>query len=335
MRSPRLLPSLSGLAAWSLVSLTAATALLACDDSPPPSPSTASPSPSPSTAASATAGSSTATLAATSSSSAPRLSASPPLREPCLVVTSLDAPLIRKPTKDASAQDVVYKGELVKLVREDGTMSWSGKMDGQKASRAGTLLEVKHVDDGAHRFAFRPDFGDNAVVPVTAWLCDAISAQGEFQTSRCAAELRRARTADGALLAYWPCTSGLCPVGLLRAGKMAVLGVEDLSAARFFHGKKRSMLLATVRWTKDEGKQSGGALVPILLDGPAPVRGADIPIDRIDARDPAKVIDHIVQVKITPTEVIVKGEETVRSAATGATLSKRPVEEKHPLPSLD
>jgi hypothetical protein len=115
---------------------------------------------------------------------------------------------------------------------------------------------------------------------------------------------------------------------------VSVLGVENLGAARFFQGKKRSMLLATVRWTKDEGKQSGGALVPILLDGPVPVRGDDIPIDRVDARDPARVIDHIVQVQITPTEVIVKGEETVKSATTGATLSKKPIEEKHPLPSL-
>ena len=259
----------------------------------------------------------------------------PPPHEACLVVTSESAPLIRKPTEDASAQDVVHAGELLKLVRDVRPMRWSGKIEGVKAERDGQLLEVKYVEDGAHRFAFKPDLGAEISVPVTTWLCDAIAAQGAFEMARCPAELRRAKTTDGALLVYLPCTSGLCPVGLVRDGKVQVLGVENLIAARFFLGKKRSMLLASVRWSRDEGRQSGGAFAPLLLDGPAPVRRDDIPADRVDARDPAKVMDRLVQVKIGPTEITLTGEETVKSAADGATLSTKPIDEKHPLPALD
>lgn len=313
------------------LSVAAASTLAACDDST--SPAAGSPPGSTSTALSASAPLPAAAPGSATPTSRP--SDAPPPEEPCLIVTSQIAPLLRKPTEDASAQDTLSTGEVVKLLREVRPMRWSGKALGQKAHRDGMLLEVKHVDDGAHRFGFRSDLATEEKLPATPWLCDAMSAQLAFKTARCAPELRRAKAADGALLAYWPCSSGLCPVGLFRAGKMTVLGVENLVAARFFQGKKRSMLLATVRWTRDEGKQSGGSLVPILLDGPTPARKDDIPIDRVDARDPAKVIDHIVQVEITSTEVLLKGEETVKSATTGATLSTKPIEEKHPLPPLD
>lgn len=259
----------------------------------------------------------------------------PPPHETCLLVTNDAAPLIRKMAADATPQEIVYRGELLKRVGDLQPLRWSGTIDGAKAERDGLLLEIKYVDDGNHRYAFKPDLAAEISVPVTTWLCEAIAAQGAFEMARCPAELRRAKTIGGALLVYVPCTSGRCPVGLLRDGKMAVLGVENLIAARFFFGTKRSMLLASVRWSKDDGRQSGGAFAPLLLDGPAPVRKDDIPADRVDARDPAKVTDRLVQFQITPTQITLTGEETIKSAADGTTFSTKPIDEKHPLPSLD
>lgn len=260
--------------------------------------------------------------------------APPPPQEKWRVVASATAPLFRKLKDGAAPHDLIRAGELVKVVRELRSLHWSGKMEGVEAARDGLALEVKYAEDGMVLSLFQQDLGAELSVPTTSHLCEEIAGQGSFHMARCPALLRRARTADGALLLYMTCNEGPCPVGLLKDGKLSVIAVENLTSAQFFTGKKKSLLLAATRWTKDEGKQSGGALVPIVLDGPTPARKDEIAVDQIDSRNPDKMLARLVTARVTAAEITLGGEETV-AAADGTLASKKPIQEKHPLPPLD
>jgi hypothetical protein len=260
--------------------------------------------------------------------------APPPPEEKWTLVASETAPIFGELEDDEDAPEVLRKGELVKIVHEIRAAHWSAKMEGVPSSRVGMALEVKYADDGVVVYAYQPDFGAEVSVPVTSSLCEAIAAQGTFDMSRCSGSLRRAKTPDGALALYMACVSGPCPVGLLRDGKLAVIAVENLSSARFFSGKNKSVLVAATRWVKSAGQQSGGALVTIALDGAGPVRKDEIATDEIDARDPQKVLSRMVDARVTASEIAVDGEETVR-ATDGSVLSTTPIHQKLALPSLD
>lgn len=256
-----------------------------------------------------------------------------PPEEKWLVVTAEITPLLRKVTPDADAHDVLRAGELVKPDHDLYPLRWSGKMGGEKTQREGTVFELRYAAEGMILHGFKPDFATETSLPLTSRLCDSLSAQGAFDTARCPALLRRARTAGGALLVYMACASGPCPVGLHRDGHMSAVFVDGITNARFYLGKSRSLLLAETRWSKDDGRRSGGAFIPIVLEGDKPVLKAPIPADEIDARDPAKVSARTVQPRISATEIVLTGEETVKSA-DGATLSEKKLDERHPLPAL-
>jgi hypothetical protein len=261
-------------------------------------------------------------------------SAQPAPDEKLTLVTSESAPLLVELEDDADSPHVARPGDLFHVVREVRRLRWESKLDGVPATREGMGVEVRLTNGGTSFFTFQSDLGGQVTVPAASVLCEAIGKQGKFDLAACLSSLRRARTPDGALLVYFACNVGPCPVGVHRDGKLAVVAVEGVVATRFYVGKKRSLLLAETRWTSDEGKQSGGHLVPVLIDGGRPVPGEPIPTDRVDARDPAKVTARVVQIRFTPTEVTVTGEEKV-TGADGKVLSSKKLDEKRPFPSLD
>lgn len=256
-----------------------------------------------------------------------------PPEEKWLVVTSNITPLLRKVTDTADPHDVLRKGELAKYDHDRTQLRWSGKIEGEKATREGTVFELRYAAEGMILHGFKPDFAAEMSVPVTSWLCDTIAQQGTFDAARCPGLLRRAKTADGGVVVYMACASGPCPVGLYRGGHLSVVFVEGITNARYHAGNKRSLLLAETRWSKDDGKQSGGSFVPIVLEGDKPLLQDPIPADRIDARDLSKIAARTVQSRVTATEIVMTGEETVKSA-DGATVTEKKIDERHPLPAL-
>ena len=305
------------------LSLTTAT-LAGCSG---PSSGSTSTSTSPSAASTAT-----STLPATTTAAAAVTTAAD--REKWLVVTSPAAPLLRKMEPHAAPFEVVHAGEMVEVLREIGPYSWSAKLEGKDAQREGVIVELMYTGDGVHRYGFKSDLGAEASVPPTSRLCDDLSAKGPFDRARCPALLRRARTGDGALLVYAACSSGTCPVAIVKDDKMSAIGVENLTSGWFFSGKKRAVLLVATRWVKDNGQQSGGSLVPILVENGALSRGEEIPVDAIDARDPKKSLARLVHATVTPEGISLEGEESTKSA-DGKTLSTKPIHDKRPLPTLD
>lgn len=255
-------------------------------------------------------------------------------QESWLVVTSPAAPLLGELEDDDPPEEVIRQGELVRITKELRPFHWDAKMDGKDDKREGLAVEIKYAEDGAHKYGFKPDFAAEISVPTTAWLCEEISGQGPFDKARCPAILRRAKTADGALLVYAACSSGTCPVGVFKDDKVTVQPVENLTNGWFFQGKKRSLLVVATRWVKDEGKQSGGSIVSIVVENGVATRKEELPVDAVDARDPQKVSARLVHASVLPGEITLKGEETVKSA-DGTTLSTKPIDEKHALPSLE
>jgi hypothetical protein len=282
-----------------------------------------------------TAGATTGTVTATTTTAAAAAAAAgPPAHETWLVVSSPAAPLLGELEDDDPPEEVIRKGEMVKITKELRQFHWDAKMDGKDDKRQGLAVEVKYAEEGARYYAFKPDLAGEASVPVTAWLCDEIAKKGPFDRARCPALLRRARTADGSILVFAACSSGTCPVAIVKDDKLSALPVENLTSGWFFSGKKRSVLLVATRWTKDEGKQSGGSLVPILVENGALARGEEIPVDTIDARDPKKSVARLVHATVTADGIALEGEESVKSA-DGKSLSTKPIHDKRPLPNLD
>ncbi|MBK8251545.1 MAG: hypothetical protein IPK82_02620 [Polyangiaceae bacterium] len=292
-----------------------------CSEAPPSSGQTTSPTQSPSSAPTAS--------AATSASAA-----APPADDTLTVAVAEKAPLLGELEDDEDAQDILFAGEMVRVVREIRPYHWAAKLDGTPDKREGVALEIRLSNDGASMFAFKPDLGAEVRVTSSTILCDALSKQRPFDLKNCPAILRRAQTPSGGLLAYVACSSGPCPIGVYQNGTMASITVENIVSTRYYRGTKRALLLATVRFIKDEGKQSGGGLVPIVIDGSTLSAKDPIYTDRVDARDPSKMLARHVYAKITPAEVILTGDEETKDS-TGKSLSKTKISEKHSLPSLD
>lgn len=254
--------------------------------------------------------------------------------EKWLVVTSPAAPLLNELEDDDPPQIVLRTGEMVQITKEMRLFRWEAKMDGKDDTREGMAVELKVAETGTHGYGWKSDLGAEASVPTTAWLCEEIAGHGPFDKARCPGLLRRARTTDGTLLVYQACSSGSCPVAVFKDDKLTVLPVENLTAGTFYQGKRRSLFLVTTRWVKDDGKRSGGSIVPFVVENGAATREEEIPVDSVDARDPGKMIDRRAHATITAAEITLSGDETVKTA-DGTTLSTKPVAEKHPLPALD
>lgn len=255
-------------------------------------------------------------------------------QESWLVVTSPAAPMLGELEDDDPPQEVLRRGELIRITKEMRPFHWDATMDGKPDERKGLAVELKYAEEGLRGYGFKEDFGEEASVPATPWLCEELSGQGPFDKARCPALLRRARTADGALVLYAACSTGTCPVAVFKDDKLTVTPIDSLTSATFYQGKKRSLLIAATRWVKDEGRQSGGAIVPLVIEGGAVTKHPEIPTDSVDSRDPAGMKARLVRVTLTPGQIQIAGEETVKKA-DGTTLSTKPLDEKHPLPSLD
>lgn len=249
-------------------------------------------------------------------------------------VASDVAPLLHGLEDPVVLPELVRKGELLRIGKSRGPLTWEGKLlEDAKERREGELLEAQR-SDGASGHVFQLDLGGEVSIRPAGAVCDAIAAQVPLDVTTCKSNLRRARLADGAIVAYVPCATGPCPVAIERGADLGAIALTSLTGAHFLWGKKRSLLVAETRHAQADGKASGGALVVVALDGRAPVKGAEIPTDEVDARDGAHLVSRVVKVAMTPGEIRVRGEIT-ESAADGKVLSKKVVDERHPLPALD
>lgn len=248
-------------------------------------------------------------------------------------VASEVAPLFYALDDPAPIPELLRRGELVRVGKRRGPMTWEGTLGEAKERRDGDLFEAQR-SDGSPGFAFQLDLGGEVPIRPTAAVCDAIAARWPFDAASCKTTLRRARTPDGAILSYAPCASGPCPIALERGSELAAIALTNLTNAHFLRGKTRSVLVAETRYVKEEGKLTGGALTVIALDGPEPTMSPEIPYDQIDARDPARVVSRVVDAVITRAEIRVSGWIEEKSP-DGKVLSKKRVQETHALPPMD
>lgn len=165
-------------------------------------------------------------------------------------------------------------------------------------------------------------------------LCAALARRAPFELSSCKTKLQSARTADGAVVSYLPCLTGPCPVALERDGKLAAIAVQNLTNAHFFTGKKRSVLVVETRFVKAEGKRTSGSVAVITLDGAEPVRAEDFAADDIDATNPEHVVSRVVTIEVSRSEIRLRGKVEEQGPG-GKLLASKPIDESHPLPTLD
>jgi hypothetical protein len=276
---------------------------------------------------------------ATSSASAARAASAPPPAptiEKLVPVKTAAAPLIPELEDDERASQVPRAGDLLVLGNALPPMKWKADMDGTMTTREGPMAEVRRAPGDALLFGFMSDLGEPVEVPAAGVLCArlqaALPALPPALVENCPHVLRRAKTLDGALVAYVNCSVGPCPVGLLRGDHLGAVTVDGVVDARFGSIGGKSLLLASSRWVKDGGTWTGGTIVPILLDGAAPKPLDPIPTDEVDARAPVDVVQRNVRVEFGSDTVRVVGERRIVDRNTGKDRSKVPIDERHRLP---
>lgn len=251
------------------------------------------------------------------------------------LVKSAAAPLLPEVEGGERAAQVVHLGDLLYVVGDLPPLAWKAKMGGMLATREGPMVEVTRAAGDTRLYGFRVDLGDEITVPSATSLCMRLSAALPAITpasrDACPKFLRRARMADGALLAYENCSTGPCPVGVLRGNALGAITVDGIVDSQLVYVAGKPLLLANARWVKEAGTWTGGFLVSIALDGATPSVSARIPTDDIDARDPVLVVQRNVTVDIGPEDVHLTGELRTVDRNTGHVQKKAPIDERHPL----
>lgn len=257
-------------------------------------------------------------------------------RRPLIVVD--EAPFLNEAEDDEAAADIGRRGEVVEQVRELGLLKWEAPMDGKIGKHEGRLIEVRQAPADAIHFGWKADLGPEVEVPTTGWICAALARDPALSAAAkrtsCAGLLRRARLPDGAWLAYQICTTGPCPVAVVRGGHVGAVEVEGMVRARTVRSKDGLLLLAWTRWVRLNGAWSGGSLQPIVLSGPAPTKLAPIVLDEVDARDAGKVVTRGVTVSIEEKDrpsVHLVGARVETALADARQLSSVPFDETLPL----
>lgn len=243
------------------------------------------------------------------------------------------APFLANPEEEFPPPQILRRGELLRVGASVRPATWKGMVDDVEVKREGMVFRAQRSKEGTSAFAFQSDLGGEVTVSATSWLCGELAKQSMFQTASCAAQILRARAPDGAIVSHVPCGYGVCPIAVERDGKVASIGVDGLTVARFVAGKKKAVLVIERRWVKDDGKISGSAVSIVTLDG-APVLGEPFSGDEIDSRDPDHVISKVVKIDATRAGVRVTGKRD-EVGPNGKILASQPIDETHPLPPLD
>jgi hypothetical protein len=266
----------------------------------------------------------------------------PPPTEPMVTVRSSEAPLLNELEDDEPPAQMARPGDLLLPGKDLAGMAttWRARYEGRPYERIpGPMSELRPSPGGAILWGFKADLGPRVEVPLTSWICAQIvrSAGDAGVDPECPRLLQRAQLADGALVAFTTCSSGPCPVALLRANVVRAITVDGISGARVVPTEGGPVLLATTRWVRAEGKHTGGALLPIALSGEAPRALAPIALDEIDARDPQRVVARLVQYELrfpTPERTVVHltGDRRENALPDGKELSRVGLDESPVVP---
>ncbi|MBI5546537.1 MAG: hypothetical protein HY901_21865 [Deltaproteobacteria bacterium] len=200
------------------------------------------------------------------------------------------------------------------------------------------MAEVRLAPGGSVYYGFRSDFGPSIEVPQASWLCSLLAgtdAELKARLGSCGGLLRRARTPDGALVAFVEHPTESWPIGLVREGVLvASAKAAPLLGGRLVATRAGPLLLALRRWQRGDGAWTGGELVPFALRATQIVRLSPIPLDEVDARDGGRVTARIVTVDYTTADVRVAGKRQEIDRADGHVLNESVVEELYDLAAL-
>jgi hypothetical protein len=325
-----------------LLAPLALTLLAACDHAPDPSRPAA-----PTTAASAAiATASASAVAPAPSATAPTPGLLPPPAAPAapadpdhdtlVPVTSKAAPLLSELGRGQNTSFVLHTGDLLYFTRELPAIGWHARMAGVEAQRDGAVAEVRLVAADAPQFTFQADLGPAVTTVSAARVCakavEALPPEGGLWRETCPMALRRAALGDGRVVAYQPCGIGPCPVALVRGEDVRVMSLDGVTGVELHPSGDKPSILVTTRWVKANGNLTGGTLVVVALDGPAPKVVSKVQLDEVDARDTVLVEQRDVHLEVSDAELRVVGERRTVARDTAAVSKRSKIDEHHPLP---
>ncbi len=243
------------------------------------------------------------------------------------------SPALQEIEDDEGAAVTLHAGDLVAPARDLPELRWRGAMEGGEGTRSGAMVEFRRSQSGGVYFGFRQDFAPPLRVPTARWICEHLRLRAELATS-CERTLWRARSRDGAVVAWLAHASGETPVAVVRQGRLTTVNVADVTSGRIIELPTATLLLLTSRGASADGKLSGSSLVPIRISGGALARLQAIPLDRVDARDDARVQSRLVTGEVRGDVVRVVGTARAVARADGRELESKAIDETYRLADL-
>lgn len=250
-----------------------------------------------------------------------------------LPVVASASPALQEIEDDEGAAITLHAGDLVTPERDLAALRWRGAMEGGQEARSGAMVELRRGQGGGIYFGFRQDFGAPLRVPSARWICEHAGVRAELAAG-CERSLFRARSRDGAIVAWLAHAVGESPVAVVRRGKLTSIRAKDVTDGRMVELSKSTLLLLTTRGASADGKVSGASLLPIRVAGGPVARLRAIPLDQVDARDDTRVESRLVTSEVRGESVHLVGTWRAVARSDGRELESRSIDETYALSEL-
>lgn len=252
----------------------------------------------------------------------------PPAEQPLptesmTVVIADPCPGLRKPRAHQHSDRTARKGEVLYFVKPSDTVEWSDKVEEERLSRAGPMLEVKRLPVDSSLFVWASDVSRDVPVVSASYLCSKIPG-ATWAGAPCEQSVLRRLMADGTTVGFVNCGEGPCPIVIAGPKGTATTRIEGLDDVRVARLGATDVLIASTH-TSGNGR-TGQELVVIAADSTLK-RFGTIPFVEADPSKPEVLTWQVGWWKLQPEGIRVMGERAVVERATNKRLETRMIDD--------
>jgi len=171
------------------------------------------------------------------------------------------------------------RGEVLSRVGASRPFSWRPAPTAEE--RGGKVFPARRAGSEGTLYVFESDVNRNVGVPPVSWFCDLLH-NPSLNSVPCRNGLFRLRISPRRFAAYMPCIQSRCPLVVIGEKSRHLSYIQNLQDVRLVELGKRTLALATHRWTTDAAWT--GTDVVVFEVAPSFRRLAEITVEETDAR---------------------------------------------------
>lgn len=239
------------------------------------------------------------------------------------VVTADPGPGLRKPGAHQHSDRTTRKGDVLTYVKPSETVEWSDKLEEERLSRSGPMLEVKRSPVDSSIFVWASDVRRDVPVVTASYLCSKMPGV-TWAGNPCEQSVLRRLLPDGTTAGFVSCAEGACPVVIAGAKGTGMTRIEGLDELRVGRLGSSDVLIAT---THSSGNGKTGQELVVIAAEPSLRRIGTIPFVEADPSKPDVLTWQVAWWKLLPEGIRVQGERAVVERATNKRLESRMIDD--------